>query len=272
VPSRGDDVAGAPRRIVDCAVVYCSAEFDDDDNDEDVRRTPDKRQQSAIPRMRISPCAYNVAPIPFPDLGEAAGDGAAHIESGEEFDVLDLVEDERSGGEGAGGASGEGSAGPSETHKEVDHTPSLLGSDSSDLNWELDQDDPRDGFFLDAPHGKPNGQGAWKVITPPHVMPMNLGEIEEGWAGDLEAEMRTVAARVLSEHNRLVGKGGLRRQSAQDLTEADVLDVVLSKAGPALAKALSEPGHDCSDEEVGLFINTALYCAGWKVSYRGECW
>jgi hypothetical protein len=211
--------------------------------------------------MRISPCAYNVAPIPFPDLGEAAGDGAAHIESGEEFDVLDLVEDERSGGEGAGGASGEGSAGPSETHKEVDHTPSLLGSDSSDLNWELDQDDPRDGFFLDAPHGKPNGQGAWKVITPPLVMPMNLGEIEEGWA-----------ARVLSEHNRLVGKGGLRRQSAQDLTEADVLDVVLSKAGPALAKALSEPGHDCSDEEVGLFINTALYCAGWKVSYRGECW
>jgi hypothetical protein len=40
-----------------------------------------------------------------------------------------------------------------------------------------------------------------------------------------------------------------------------VLDVVLSKAGPALAKALSEPGHDCSDEEVGLFINTALYLA-----------
>jgi hypothetical protein len=45
------------------------------------------------------------------------------------------------------------------------------------------------------------------------------------------------------------------------LAGADVLDVVLSRAGPALAKALSEPGHDCSDEEVGLFINSALYLA-----------
>jgi hypothetical protein len=45
------------------------------------------------------------------------------------------------------------------------------------------------------------------------------------------------------------------------LTEAGVLDVVLLKAGPALAKALSGPGYDCSDEEVGLFINTALYLA-----------
>jgi hypothetical protein len=146
----------------------------------------------------------------------------------------------------------------------VDHTPSLLGSDSSNLNWELDQeleDDPRDDFFLDAPHSEPNGQGAWKVITPPRVMPMNLGEIEEDWADDLEAEMSTVAAHVLSEHNRLVGKSSLCRQSAQDLTEADVLDVVLSKSGPALAKALREPGHDCSDEEAGLFINTALYVA-----------
>jgi hypothetical protein len=60
------------------------------------------------------------------------------------------------------------------------------------------------------------------VITPPRIMPVNLGEIEEEWADDLEAEMRTVAARVLSEQNRFVGKSGLHLQSAQDLTEADV--------------------------------------------------
>jgi hypothetical protein len=111
------------------------------------------------------------------------------------------------------------------------------------------------------------------LITPPRVMPVNFGEIEEEWADHLEAKMRTVAARVLSEHNRLVGKSGLRRKSAQDFMEADVLDVVLLKSGPALVKALSEPGHDCSDEEVGLYINTALVpCADWKVSNRGVCW
>jgi hypothetical protein len=50
--------------------------------------------------------------------------------------------------------------------------------------------------------------------------------------------MRTVTAPVLSEHNRPVGEIALCCQSAQDLTEADVLDAVLSKSGPALAKTL----------------------------------
>jgi hypothetical protein len=173
-------------------------------------------------------------------------------------------------------------SGPSETHEEADHIPSLSDSDSSGSDWELDQeleDDPHNDFFLEAPDGEPNGQGVWKVITPPRFMPVNLGEIEEEWADDLEAEMRTVAARVLSEHNLLVGKSGLRRHFAQDLTEADVLDVVLSKSGPVLVKALSEPGHDCSDDEVGLFINTALYLAligksptAAYVSLAGENW
>jgi hypothetical protein len=246
-------------------------------DDEDVRRTPDKRQQNTTPRTRTSPPACDVAAVPFPYLGEAGGDDAAPIESGEEFHGLDLVDDESSTGEDVGGAAGEGSGGPSERHEEADHTPSLSDSDSSGSDWELDQeleDDPRDDFFLDAPDGEPNEQGAWKVITPARVMPVNLGEIEEEWADDLEAEIRTVAARVLSEHIRLVGKSGLRRQSAQDLTEADVLDVVLSKSGRALVKALSEPGHDCSDEKMGFLINTALYLAligkSPTVAYVGE--
>jgi hypothetical protein len=106
-----------------------------------------------------------------------------------------------------------GGSGPIETHEEADHTPTLSGSDSSDSDWELDgelEDDPRDNFFLDAPGDEPNGQGAWKVITPPSVMPINLGQIEEDWADDVEAEIRTVVARVLTEHNSLVGKSGLR--------------------------------------------------------------
>jgi hypothetical protein len=36
---------------------------------------------------------------------------------------------------------------------------------------------------------------------------------------------------------------------------------MLSKSVSALVKALSDQGHYCSDEEVGLFINTALYLA-----------
>jgi hypothetical protein len=87
------------------------------------------------------------------------------------------------------------------------------------------------------------------------------------------AEMRAVAARVLSEHNRLVGKSGLCRQSAQGFTEADMLDVVLSRADPALTKALNEPGHDYSDEEAGVLINTALYLAlVGNFPPRGFCW
>jgi hypothetical protein len=101
--------------------------------------------------------------------------------------------------------------------------------------------------------GELNGHGAWKVITPPRIMPEDLGEIKEYWADDLEAEMRTVAALVLSDSNRLFGKSGLRRQS-EDLTEEGELDIVISKSGPALAKALSDPGHDCSNEEVGFSI------------------
>jgi hypothetical protein len=56
-----------------------------------------------------------------------AGENAAPIESGEEFHGLDLVDDESSTGEDVGGAAGEGSGGPSETHEEADHTPSLSG-------------------------------------------------------------------------------------------------------------------------------------------------
>jgi hypothetical protein len=81
--SRGGGVAGAPCRVVDNAVGYCSSDFDEDDEDEDVRRTSDKRQQIVTPRTRTAPRAYSVAPVPFPDLGEAAGEGAAPIESGE---------------------------------------------------------------------------------------------------------------------------------------------------------------------------------------------
>jgi hypothetical protein len=56
------------------------------------------------------------------------------------------------------------------------------------------------------------------------------------------------------------------------LTEADGLDVELSRAGLALADALSEPGHHCSEGEVGLFINTALYLALFgKSPNRGSC-
>jgi hypothetical protein len=145
-----------------------------------------------------------------------------------------------------------------------DRAPSLSGSDSSDANWEIAlelEDDTRDDLFLDAPGGESSGQGDRKVTMPPRVIPVNHGESRrlDDREDDLKAEMRTVTVSVLSEHNRLVGKGGLHRQSAQELAEADALDDELSRAGLALADALSEPGHHCSEDEVGLFINTALY-------------
>jgi hypothetical protein len=78
--SRGGGVAGALRRLVDNEGEYCSSEFDEDGDDEDVRRSPDKRQQNATPRTRTSPPACDIAAVPFPDLGEAAGDDAVPIE------------------------------------------------------------------------------------------------------------------------------------------------------------------------------------------------
>jgi hypothetical protein len=108
---RGGGVAGALHRLVDNEGGYCSSDFDEDGDDEDVRRTPDKRQQSATPRMRISPPTCDVAAVPFTDLGEPAGDDAAPIESGEEFHGLDIFDDESSTGEDVGGASVEGSGG-----------------------------------------------------------------------------------------------------------------------------------------------------------------
>jgi hypothetical protein len=64
--SRGGSVAGALRRLVDNEGGYCSSDFDEDGDDEDVRRTPDKRQQSATPRTCTSPPACDVAAVPFP--------------------------------------------------------------------------------------------------------------------------------------------------------------------------------------------------------------